>query len=30
LMGAAPALRACQVFHAQFVAPMDNIQMFEL
>jgi len=26
----APALRACQVFHAQFVAPMDNIQMFEL
>jgi len=30
LMGAAPAMRACQVFHAQFVAPMDNIQMFEL
>lgn len=30
LMGAAPAQRACQVFHAQFVAPMDNIQMFEL
>jgi hypothetical protein len=30
LMGAAPALRACQVFHAQFVAPMDNIHMFEL
>jgi len=26
----APAQRACQVFHAQFVAPMDNIQMFEL
>jgi len=30
LMGTAPAQRACQVFHAQFVAPMDNIQMFEL
>jgi hypothetical protein len=30
LMGAAPAQRACQVFHAKFVAPMDNIQMFEL
>jgi hypothetical protein len=30
LMGSAPAQRACQVFHAQFVAPMDNIQMFEL
>jgi hypothetical protein len=30
LMGAASAQRACQVFHAQFVAPMDNIQMFEL
>jgi hypothetical protein len=30
LMGAAPAQRACQVFHAQFVAPMDNIHMFEL
>jgi len=30
LMGSAPAQRACQVFYAQFVAPMDNIQMFEL
>ena len=30
LMGSAPAQRACQVFHAQFVAPMDNIHMFEL
>jgi hypothetical protein len=30
LMGAASAQRACQVFHAQFVAPMDNIQTFEL
>ena len=30
LMGPAPIMRACQVFHAQFVAPMDNIHMFEL
>jgi len=30
LIGSAPAQRACQVFHAQFVAPMDNIHMFEL
>jgi len=30
LMGSAPAQRACQVFYAQFVVPMDNIQMFEL
>jgi len=30
LMGAAPALRACQVFHAQYIKHMDNIQMFEL
>ena len=30
LMGSAPAQRACQVFYAQFVAPMDNIHMFEL
>jgi len=30
LMGPAPIMRACQVFHAQFVEPMANIQMFEL
>jgi hypothetical protein len=30
LMGAAPALRACQVFHAQYIKHMDDIQMFEL
>ena len=30
LMGAAPALRACQVFHVQYIKHMDNIQMFEL
>jgi len=30
LMGSAPAQRACQVFHAQFVEPMAHIHMFEL
>ena len=30
LMGAAPAQRACQVFHAQYIKHMDDIQMFEL
>ena len=30
LMGAASAQRACQVFHAQYIKHMDNIQMFEL
>jgi hypothetical protein len=30
LMGAAPAMRACQVFYAQYIKHMDNIQMFEL
>jgi hypothetical protein len=30
LMGAAPAMRACQVFHAQYIKHMDDIQMFEL
>jgi len=30
LMGAAPAMRACQVFYAQYIKHMDNIQIFEL
>jgi len=30
LMGSAPAQRACQVFHAQYIKHMDDIQMFEL
>jgi hypothetical protein len=30
LMGGATVLRACQVFHAQFVEPMAHIHMFEL